>query len=59
MTILNMNDNLENDEDIDENGEIYLCKACTLEYAKENGNDTVTEEAADVGVNGHLKSNSF
>ena len=39
--------------------EIDLSEACTLEDAKENGNDTVTEEAADVGVNGHLKSNSL
>ena len=36
--------------------EIDLSEACTLEDAKENGNDTVTEETADVGVNGHLKS---
>ena len=39
--------------------EVDLSKACTLEDAKENGDDTVAEEAADVGVNGHLKSNSF
>ena len=39
--------------------EIDLSKACTLEDAEENGNDTVTEEAADVGVNGHLESNSL
>ena len=39
--------------------EIDLSEACTLEDAEENGNDTVTEETADVGVNGHLKSNSL
>ena len=35
--------------------EIDLSEACTLEDAEENGNDTVTEETADVGVNCHLK----
>ena len=49
-----MNDNVENDKDIDENGEIYLCKACALEYAKEDGDDTVAEQATNVRVHRHL-----
>ena len=54
-TMMNMNDN---DQNNDENYEIDLSKACALEYAKEDGNDAVAEQAPNVGVNRHLDEQS-
>ena len=42
-------------KEYDENQETDLSKACTLEYAKQDGNNAVAEQAADVGVHCHLK----
>ena len=50
---MNMNDNDQNNDEID------LSKACALEYAKEDGNDAVAEQAPNVGVNRHLDEQSW
>ena len=45
-------------ETMNDNDEIDLSKACALEYAKEDGNDAVAEQAPNVGVNRHLDEQS-